>query len=386
MIDRPDQTELQVCYFGTYRADYTRNQILINGLRSQGVQVHECHVQFWRGIDDRIQLGSGGWRNPRFWWRVIATYARLIREYVRAGSYDVMLIGYPGQFDTYLGRLLTWWHRKPLVLDILMSLHLVAEERGLTKTSPITGHLLFFLEKVALKLPDFLIAETAEYQQYYCDKYRLNARRFLRVPHGANDRVFKPRLKIPASDGRFHLVYHGTFVPSHGAETIVRAAAELREYTDIHFSFYGEGQEKSRINDLAQKLSLDNITFFGWVAENELLDALGQADAVLGIFGTTKQAYCTVQNKVWEGLSMRRPVITGDAPTLRHFLTHKKHVYLVKRADPGALAKAILALRADPNQCDRIAINGYEHYMKYHSVTAIGLQIKEALMQVKIGN
>lgn len=33
---------LRICYFGTYRANYTRNQILIKGLRAQeGVVVYE---------------------------------------------------------------------------------------------------------------------------------------------------------------------------------------------------------------------------------------------------------------------------------------------------------------------------------------------------------
>ena len=41
----------------------------------------------------------------------------------------------PGQFDVYLGRRFPRWRRKPMALDILMSLHLVAEERGLTKKS-----------------------------------------------------------------------------------------------------------------------------------------------------------------------------------------------------------------------------------------------------------
>ena len=41
--------KLRVCYFGTYRANYSRNQILIAGLRAQGVTVFETHATLWLG-------------------------------------------------------------------------------------------------------------------------------------------------------------------------------------------------------------------------------------------------------------------------------------------------------------------------------------------------
>ena len=66
--ERPPVKRLRVCYFGTYRANYTRNQILLAGLRVQeNVDVYECHATLWHGIDDRVEQASGGWRNPGFW-------------------------------------------------------------------------------------------------------------------------------------------------------------------------------------------------------------------------------------------------------------------------------------------------------------------------------
>jgi hypothetical protein len=72
---------LRVCYFGTYRQDYSRNQIMIEGLRLAGVDVIECHEPLWRGIEDRFQVASGGWLNPVFWRRVIHTYFHLLDNY-----------------------------------------------------------------------------------------------------------------------------------------------------------------------------------------------------------------------------------------------------------------------------------------------------------------
>jgi hypothetical protein len=42
---------LKVRYFGTYREEYSRNQIMIEGLRRAGVDVVECHVELWISTD-----------------------------------------------------------------------------------------------------------------------------------------------------------------------------------------------------------------------------------------------------------------------------------------------------------------------------------------------
>jgi hypothetical protein len=108
---------LRVCYFGTYRAEYSRNQILLEGLRRSGVEVFECHETLWRGIEDRVQTASGGWLRPGFWWRVLRAYGRLVWHYGQLPDHDVVMVGYPGQLDVFLARLLSWLRRKPLAWD-----------------------------------------------------------------------------------------------------------------------------------------------------------------------------------------------------------------------------------------------------------------------------
>ena len=147
---------MRVCYFGTYRSEYARNQIVIEGLRRNGVEVFELHETLWHGIEDRVQVTVGGWRNPGFWVRLLKTYLRLLGRH-RSCDYDVMMVGYPGQFDIYLARILTRIRGKPLVWDIFMSIYLIAKERSLDLRSPFTVAALRKVEKYACKLPDRLI-------------------------------------------------------------------------------------------------------------------------------------------------------------------------------------------------------------------------------------
>lgn len=375
----PEQP-LRVCYFGTFRAGYTRNQIVLKGLQSQpDVTVHVCHAPLWHGIEDRVAQASGGWRNPVFWRRVAGAWRQLIREHRRAPDYDVMLIGYPGQFDSYLGRRLAHSRGRPVALDILMSLHLVAEERGLTDAHPLTARLIFQLERGGLRRPDLLIAENPEYGGYIAEKYRLPLERFRFVPHGADETVFHPRPLRPPED-QFRISYHGGYLPSHGMDAIIGAADLLRDEPDVQFHFYGSGPEKERIVGRAEALSLPNVTFHGYIEQDVLLDSLAQAHVCLGVFGTTRQANFTVQNKVWEGLAMGRPVISGDSPTIRAALADRQEIYLIARDDPAALATGLRELRADPVLREAIAAAGHARYLAGNSIPAIGRQMKEALL------
>lgn len=375
------QRPLRVCYFGTYRDKYPRNQILINGLRMQGVIVYECHAKLWQGIKDRVQIASGGWVKPVFWLRILKAYWHLLWKHTRIPEYDVMLIGYPGQFDTFLGRVLSWWRRRPMVLDVLMSLYLVAEERGLTRKSPGTARIIFWLEKTGLHLPELLITENSVYEAYVRQKYSLPADRFQHVPHGADERIYHPRSVYPPADC-FRVTYHGMYLPSHGLDVIIKAAILLRDQKAIAFHFYGDGPERARIEAIANEKQLNNVSFHGFVDREELLNGIARSHICLGVFGSTRQSYSTIQNKVWEGLAMGRAVISGDSLTLREALTHKEHIFLIKREDASALAKAILTLKEDASLRERIAKNGYARFIQGNAIPAVGAATERALRSI----
>ncbi len=353
---------LRVCYFGTYRANYSRNQIMIESLRRNGVEVIECHERLWYSLEDRVQVASGGWVKPRFWWRVLCTYARLLRRYRRVGDYDVLIVGYPGQFDVFLARLLSRLHHRPLVWDIFMSIYLIALERGLAERSRTTINLIRRVERIACRLPDLLILDTAEYVAWFRATHDVPSERFRLVPTGADDRIFRPVANEVADDGLFRVVYYGTFIPNHGVEYIVEAARLLADDPSISFELIGEGPDRYKAVALARHYHLFNVNFVGWLDKEELMKRVSKADICLGVFGTTPQSLMTIQNKIYEGLAMARPVITGDAPAVGQDLVHGEHLYLCQRANPQALADAVRTLKSNPDLRRCLAESGHRLY------------------------
>ncbi len=372
---------MRVCYFGTYRAEYSRNRIMIEGLRRNGVEVVECHEPLWFGIEDRVKAASGGWKHPSFWLRMARTYARLLQKYRKVGDYDVMVLGYPGQLDAPLARVLTRLRGKPLVLDVFMSIYLIAQERGLTERSPLTARLIYLVEKLACSLPDLLIIDTEEYVAWFQRMYGIPPSRFRLVPTGADDRIFRP-MPSEKKDGLFHVLYYGSFIPNHGVTYIIEAARILQDDPDIHFELIGDGPEKPRAMALARQYGLKNVTFEDWMDQEELVRRAASADVILGAFGTTPQSLMTVQNKIYEGLAMGKPVITGDGPAVRRQMVHREHLYLCERADPESLADAIVVLKAEPELRYHLMERGHRIYLEQFDLRHNGAQFTVYLQEV----
>jgi glycosyltransferase involved in cell wall biosynthesis len=373
---------LRICYFGTYRDNYSRNQIMIGGLRRVGVEVIECHETLWHGIEDRVQAVSGGWLRPVFWMRVVCAYARLLHLYRKVGDYDVMVLGYPGILDVFLGRILTRLRKKPLVWDVFMSVYLIALERDLDRKSSISIKILRFLERQALRVPDMLIQDTREYVAWFAAIHGISPTRFRLVPTGADDSIFQPIDQPPGETDQFRVLYYGSFIPNHGVEYIVEAANLLRDEQAIQFELIGNGPERDKALRLMQQYDLTNVEFVAWLDKSALLEHIAQADVCLGAFGITPQSMMTVQNKIYEATAMAKPLISGDSDAISAAFEHGLEIYLCKREDSASLADAIRTLWQYPELRKRIAENGYQRFKKDYGLESIGHRFKTHLHEV----
>ncbi|MBS1250301.1 MAG: Alpha-D-kanosaminyltransferase [Chloroflexi bacterium] len=382
---------MRVCYFGTYRAEYSRNQIMIAGLRANGVCVFECHERLWHGIDDRVDVLSGGWLNPIFWGRVLKAYWRLMVKYRKTPDHDFLVVGYPGQFDVFLARRLARRRGVPLAWDVFMSLPLIATERGLDVDNPLALTLLRQIEKAALRLPDLLLQDTDQYVKWFCKNYSLSPGRFRLIPTGADDRVFRPlpaMIHAPHQKGKtsevctsktsevcqdaFHLLYYGTFIPSHGVKYIIEAMRTLPKDVEVHLALIGDGPTRPAAEELAKRYNLKNITFTERLEKEQLVKRIAKADACLGSFGSTPQALMTVQNKVYETLATAKPLITGASPAIADTFQHGTHLYTCERENPAALAQAIEALAKNPSLREKLGREGYAYFQEKFTVEKSG--------------
>lgn len=347
-----------------------------------GVIVMECHQTLWHGIEDRVRIARGEWTKPSFWWRFIRAYWGLLRSYRHLEDYDVLVVGYPGQIDVFLARILSWFKHKPLVWDVFMSIYLIAIERRLDKQNRLSISLLRTIEGMALKQPNLLVLDTSEYVRWFEQNYNISPTHFRLVPTGADDRIFSPMQRNSREDGKFRVLYAGTFIPNHGVLYIVEAAKLLSNNSAILFELIGNGPELEKARQFVMENQLTNVKFIEWLEKDQLPGRISQADVCLGAFGVTPQSLMTVQNKIYEAIAMGKPLISGDSPAVRLVFTHGEDIYLCERASGSALADAILTLFGDNALMENIAENGYKLFKEKYDLLNNGKRFADHLAEV----
>jgi len=347
-----------VCYFGAYVPDYSRNRVIIKGLRKNGVEVVECQ-------DRSLPLPL--------------RYLRLVKKHAVL-DYEVMIIGVTyGQPIIPLAKLIS---RKPRVLDLFLG-HYETEviDRGLVNRGSLKAKAYYYLDKYAPRLADLVLCDSNAHINYFCKEFGLKREKFRRVFVGADDEIMYPR-RSERNDDDFLVVFYGGSIPLQGAPYIVKAAKLLERQKDIKFELVGAGLMFREVKELSKKLKTNNVAFRGWVGYEKLPEHLAKADVCLGIFGNTEKAMRVIPNKVYDALAMEKPLITMNSPAAREILNDGENCVLVPLANPKALAEAILMLKEDKNLRDKIAEEGYRLFKEKLNPKAIGKELKAILTEL----
>jgi glycosyltransferase involved in cell wall biosynthesis len=365
---------MKICYFGTYRKNYSRNKIMIASLRAAGAEVIECHVPLWTGIEDRVIVTSGGWRNPRFWLRVIKTYRELQRKIKQIGTFDVLMLGYPGQFDVFIAKRLACHRRVPLVLDIFMSPYLVAIERKLHEKPGSFVKALHFIEKLAYKIPDLMFQDTKQYKNWLVHEFGILADKIALIPTSADETMFFPIPNLRENNKRFEVLYYGTFIPNHGLDKLLDAVRLLKKNPSIHFTFVGSGPLLPMVEEYIHKHKLTNLSLSGWLPQDELNILINTVDLCLGAFGGTPQSLMTIQNKIYECMAAGAAVLTGNSQAIDDSFTSGIDMFSCERTASG-ISNAISTLSNQTLLLDQVRKQAYKTFQDQYAFRILGNQL-----------
>lgn len=340
---------MRVLYFGTYSLGpgYPRNRVLIKGLRRAGVEVAECHVDFWSDASHKVSGALGGVGLLRLGIAYLKTWWRLTAKYLKAGPHDLIMVGYTGQIDVFLARFLGAFTGRPVVLDAFLSLHdTLVRDRGLVRERSIRAKLLEWLDRTSCRLADLVLLDTRAHARFFQSFTRLPKRRFAPVLVGEDDAAVRPAKNNEwRRSGPFRVLWFGTYVPLQGVRTIL-AAAHLLQGAPIEFRMIGTGQGLPEVRADAE--ALGNVRLVPqWVSYRKLNVLLHDADVCLGIFGTTEKAGRVIPCKVYDALAAGRPLITADTPAARELLVDRENALLVEPGSSRALADAIVEVAKD---------------------------------------
>ncbi|MFX1258967.1 MAG: glycosyltransferase [Promethearchaeota archaeon] len=357
-----------ILYMGCYADNIHRNVIFLKGLRKNNLNVYEYNVNS-HNILKNLKL-------------FLKNFKKLLNQ-----NFELILFHSEAFIQFPLVKLLSTIKRVPLVHDIFISkLQTIYYDRQQIEKRKMPKFLLrtilFSMDLIECRFSDSLLLDTYSHIKFFHEKFNVPIKKFRKVLVGSMDDIFYPLEKDKNKDNKFIVGFLGTFIPLQGVEYIIKAAKILEKDDQIVFHIIGDGQTYKESRMLANRLNISNIIFFGYIPINKIPELIANFDINLGIFGDTAKAMQVIPTKVFDGMAMKKPMITLESPAIKELFKDNDNIILCERANPESLAEAILKLKNNEMLREKISKNAYELFKKYCTIEAVGKQLKKTLNEL----
>lgn len=181
---------------------------------------------------------------------------------------------------------------------------------------------------------------------------------------------------------KFVVLYAGNIGLSQGLEHVLAAAKLLAYDENIQFIFVGDGAARRRLVEEADQRVLTNVQFLPFQPRERLPEVLATADVSL----VTLQSGIgldSLPSKSFSILASGRPIMASvdEGSDTWNLVKRAAAGICVPPEDPLKLADAILSLKQNPAECERLGRNGRLYAVKHHSLCSAAEQFEELLLQ-----
>ena len=341
-----------MCYFGIYR-DHPRNTIFLNALRKAGHTVTEI-VTHANGLSKYVWL------------------ARQLSK--RRDEFDVVMVGFPGQQAVLVAKL---FFRGPVIFNALLSLHdsIIGDRRRYAKLS-FRALYFWLVDYLSAHAADVIILDCNAYIDYFVTAFHIKREKCIRIFLGSEEEKIH-KIDVPEIDHEIH--YYSSYIPTHGVETIIRAA-KILENSGIRFILSGRGQCYVQNKKLADELAPKNLALrerFGSLEELNVF--LNSSWITLGLFANMARADRCISSKVFEAMNCGKAIVTGNARAVHEILEDQRSVLLVELDNPQDLADKILLLKRDENLRKNLGAEAKKAYDRGASQRVIMGQLTDCI-------
>lgn len=140
----------------------------------------------------------------------------------------------------------------------------------------------------------------------------------------------------------------GTFGPWHGAPVLAESTRLVRSNTHCHFLFVGDGDQRPQTESIVNASGV-SATFTGRMSHEDVPAYMDACDILVSphVRATDGSEFFGSPTKVFEYLSMAKPVIASRLGQIADVIRDDQNGLLVEPGNPSALARAIERLAMD---------------------------------------
>ncbi|MGM0804981.1 MAG: glycosyltransferase family 4 protein [Bacillota bacterium] len=227
---------------------------------------------------------------------------------------------------------------------------------------------------------DSIAVTSSMFEEYFRNTLGVYKKEIHHLPQYAED-LFTESIEVAKNDN-YNFVFAGNIGDMQSVETIVKAANELREQSNITFHIVGDGSKLEECKYLSRKLELDNIIFYGRKPVSEMPYYYGLADAMLITLKNNKAISYTLPGKVQSYMAAGKPIIGAINGETSRVINNAECGLCCNAENYSELANLIIKFCKN-NEKEKMARNSYEYYIKNYSKDRFMSVLEDTLISLE---
>ena len=211
------------------------------------------------------------------------------------------------------------------------------------------------LERMAYRNADLIVSVTDSFVPHIAGRCQ-GAEKIEVIKNGVDLSLFKSGTGPEAVkrevglEGRFVAAYVGTHGMAHGLDTLLDAAAILKNDPSIGFLMVGDGAEQARLAARVAAEGLDNVRVLGQLPKARMPGIWAATDASLILLKRSDTFRKVLPSKTFEAMAMETPIVLGVEGEAKELLEAAGAGVSITPESAEELAAAIVRLRNDPEE------------------------------------
>ena len=235
---------------------------------------------------------------------------------------------------------------------------------GITETSAIFK-IVHKISKSIYSSADSILVTSSMFKDYFRNVLKIEQNNVKHLPQYAED-LFSQTRSEASSDRKkgetYNFVFAGNIGEMQSVETIIKAAHELCDCSNILFHIVGDGSKLNECKALSNELGLKNVNFYGRKPVTEMPSFYELADAMLVTLKYNKTLSYTLPGKIQSYMAAGKPIIGAICGETERVIEEAKCGFICNAEDYQSLAKLILKF-CDSDETIQMSNNAHKYYM-----------------------
>lgn len=287
-------------------------------------------------------------------------------------SYDVILLGSTPPTMGLVGAILKKIKRKPFVYNLQDIFPDSLVTGNITNKGSLIWKIGSIVEKISYKNANHIIVISESFKQNLLNKGVPKEKitvvsNWIDIdkiyPIEKKDNKLYDEFSIPKD--KFLVVYAGNFGAAQGADIVLKAANQLKQYDDIQFVIFGGGAEYAAAKKMVAKHELSNVIIHNLLSEDRVSEVYSLGDIALI---TCKKGVGKVgmPSKTWSIMACNTPIVASfDIGSELDLIVSAANAGIcIEPENPDKLKETILEFYENKNQNTSI---GRDYVFKHAS-------------------